>query len=100
MNSLSDLKFAANGDLFGTDQNNIIYQMDASTGKIKHIYSSGDVNEYGLVNHSLLIVTNNQVQQYDIKTGKQKQVIDVLKKYLVGVKKNLMILCARHGANL
>lgn len=91
VNELSDLKFAANGDLFGTDQNNIIYQIDASTGKIKHIYSSGDVNEYGLVNHSLLIVTGNQVQQYDIRTGKQKQAIDVLNKYLAGAKKSLMI---------
>ncbi|MFC4618927.1 ABC transporter substrate-binding protein [Camelliibacillus cellulosilyticus] len=91
VNHLGDLKFASNNDLFGTDQNNMIYQIDARTGKIKHIYSSGDVIEYGLVNHSLLIVTGNQIQQYDIQTGKQKQTIDVLKKYLAGAKKSLMI---------
>jgi ABC-type glycerol-3-phosphate transport system substrate-binding protein len=81
MNSISSLKFATNGDLFGMDRNYIIYQVDSSNGKIKDTYSSNDISHYGLVNNSLLIVTSNHIEQYNISSGKKDKNLDILNKY-------------------
>jgi ABC-type glycerol-3-phosphate transport system substrate-binding protein len=82
-NSLHSLKIASNGDLFGTDDSGIIYQVDTANGAIKKTYSTSDFKQYGLVGNVLVIVSGKKVEQYDITTQKQLNDADVLKDYLV-----------------
>lgn len=92
-NGLKDLKFAPNGDIFGMDNSRIIYQVDSVNGKIKNTYSASDINEYGIVKNTLLIVTNKKVEQYDITSAAKQKDAEVLKEYLVGdSSKNKQIL--------
>lgn len=86
-NSLSKLKIAPDGDLFGIDGNGTMYQIDLKTGAIRYTYISKDaaIFQYGIVDNRLILVTGKGVEQYSINDGKALDNLNVLKEYFKGV---------------